>query len=70
MIVSPHLHIVHAHDVPTVVHVLFEVFVLQDEMWLLDRKWLKLHLKNISHSNAREKNIPVLFLRKTSSLVG
>lgn len=69
MIGSPHLHIVHAHDVPTVVHILFEVFVLQDEMRLLDWKWLKLHLKNISQSKAREKNIPVLFLRKTSSLV-
>lgn len=40
----------HAHDVPTVVHVLLEVFVLQDGMSLSDSKWLKLHLKIMSYT--------------------
>lgn len=52
----PHLHIVHAHDVPTVVHVLFEVFVLQDGMSRLDRKWLNLHLKSTSPSQIIKKH--------------
>lgn len=31
---NSHLHVVHAHDVPTVVHVLLQIFILQGDGWL------------------------------------
>jgi len=39
--ISPHLHIVHAHYVSTVVHVLLQVLILQGEMTPSDRKKTK-----------------------------
>lgn len=36
----PHLHIMHTHYVSTVVHVLLQVFVLQEEVAPLDRTYM------------------------------
>lgn len=31
-VTGPHLHVVHAHEIPTVIQVLFEVTVLEDKI--------------------------------------